>query len=448
VSASTSAPGTGTVILVDGEQADSVNFTGDPSPADIGAIPASEKGTPGGVATLAPDGTVEQPGTGGGGAVAISAPGFLGSGAQIATSRNGFYFSGSNGETAGTSTWRRTRTRHVARAALGGVKIVAANHINDNELEFGPLPTVTYRFWVEWKGELVPAYFDDGSLSKALPAGGYGIALAPVPFANGENVYVWTEAVVANLGEKMPSTHGLDSSAGEGTAAGTGVPPDPSIASPPSGGGVGTGPFVVCGINTVPALLPQILVLGDSVDERTADTNQQPGVGYIQRALHAAGLPYVTMARGGSTLYGFLTAADSRHRRAAIVGSGFTAAFVGFQRNDHRDGRTDVQIKADYLTLGNWLAEIGIPRIVMATTPPYDTAHPNATREGYRKNVNAWKLTVPGPYTYCLDSGAPVTDTDGTSWKAGMSNDTIHPTTAGHAAMQPSPADVAAAFLD
>lgn len=88
-----------------------------------------------------------------------------------------------------------------------------------------------------------------------------------------------------------------------------------------------------------------------------------------------------------------------------------THAVVGYGRNDLAAGRTDAELRADTIAIGDRLARLGIIPLLCTILPnPTSTTffkdYTNQTRPSWetaRKTHNDWRRSVPAPFAGCFD---------------------------------------------
>lgn len=226
----------------------------------------------------------------------------------------------------------------------------------------------------------------------------------------------------------------------------------------------GYGPIAVIG-TPFTARTPCVGLVGDSILYGSGDTNPN-GMGFAVRALAAANIPYISVAKPGEQASSVNTEAGFQKRMALTAAC--TAVIEEYGQNDRANGRTLAQIQADRLTLWGYYADRGIKVYATTNTPNTTSTDSWATTtnqtltssESIRTQLNDWlrdgapidatsKAAVPrGTTSNVLRAGSPghplvgyieVADTVETArnsgiWKASYTGDGTHPNATGHAA--------------
>lgn len=149
---------------------------------------------------------------------------------------------------------------------------------------------------------------------------------------------------------------------------------------------------------------PRVAVLADSIGSTgNLDTTFGPFIGFLQRALAAAGVPFVNIGASGSGVVSFMnqSAAARNLKYAAIRGIGITHCVTNWVTNDLSGTTTDNSavilsalqaLKAEMLTMGiKLIAMTCPPRTSSANTgtAPGDTANTLVGRRNFNIGLPA-----------------------------------------------------------
>jgi hypothetical protein len=192
-------------------------------------------------------------------------------------------------------------------------------------------------------------------------------------------------------------------------------------------------------------------------------------MGFAQRAVLAANLPYMNVAKPGEKATDIATTPTEFLKLRMVSTMACTKVIEGYSRNDWANSRTLAQIQADKLTIWGWFYARNIPVYAWTSIPGTTSTDSWATvgnqttvaGESVRLTLNAWirdgapidattrAAVVVGTSSNVLRIGAathPVAaywelaDTvesarDSGKWKASYTADGTHPNATGHAAM-------------
>lgn len=179
----------------------------------------------------------------------------------------------------------------------------------------------------------------------------------------------------------------------------------------------------------------------------TLDTSDTSGsMGYLQRALTAAGYGWTGFSNPGDTLQGWAT--RDYTRLSQIRNAGCSTVYAALGTNDY-PSRTLPQMQADAIQLTNDLIGLGtVKRVVWMTLFPrsastngyIDAAGQTANAQSaIRNGFNDWLRTLPSPITNIIDVGrAMETSLNSCLWvftgavATSRSIDGTHPANSGH----------------
>jgi lysophospholipase L1-like esterase len=353
----------------------------------------------------------------------------------------------------GTDTGATTLIKHRVFTLVGDVRLVYANIANG---AVNPDPITVKAGVMLPDNTILPVRFG-GAYSTVIGPGGYVIS-DPVPLP--PSVIVGTilrsrTYVSVTAGQKWPLTV-VTSNSGEGVAVGSDAAHSGTIANSFTNA---YGPLNMIGAPILSAA--SVAIIGDSIAAGQGDSSSGEGTdyGYIQRALFAANIGYVTIAKPGDKASDFLAPAVFSLRFAAVAGC--SDAIVEYGINDINNATALATIKTNAVAIWRALAARGVRAHQTTITPssrPSNTAPEvnEASRVGFNTwlrdgapvNASTGAPVDPGT-TGALragDSGHPlvsvfeVADVAETArnsglWKPGYSNDHLHPNSVGHAAL-------------
>lgn len=170
-------------------------------------------------------------------------------------------------------------------------------------------------------------------------------------------------------------------------------------------------------IGTPAAPIANVLIIGDSIPNKSLDTTTQPdwNIAYIKRAittLEAGGTSIVgvSIAQGNDTLVNLLADLQSATSvRGKLLRAGcWTHVHIDTGHNDIQNGRTAPQVNGDFGTLIA-LVRSTCPagtKISMNTLPPYTTAANSRLSAAVMDAVLAWQLSGTTGVDWLGDGGA------------------------------------------
>jgi len=187
--------------------------------------------------------------------------------------------------------------------------------------------------------------------------------------------------------------------------------------------------------------------VGDSIIQGANDGFQD--VGYATRALDAAGIPWIRVAKGGGSAYNML----GRAARARLSLAKYcTHAIVGYGTND-LNAQSAATIQGNLQTLWKLLTGFNLKVFACTVTPPTNssdawtsaTQTPNPSEAqvgatGQRSILNNYIRTTPSPLSgYFEVADAVETSRNSGKWKfPNITDDGLHPANNGHIAIIPA----------
>jgi lysophospholipase L1-like esterase len=270
---------------------------------------------------------------------------------------------------------------------------------------------------------LFPLTFNNGQLSaRILPGMTVLSDRLPRFIKPGAGATVMQVSVtVDNVGDKWPI--GMTS---RNTA------PGDVIGQVNNGGVPSYHPIAVIGDPLAPRTYGSVGLVGDSIFVGGAGADL-PDLGYGARALNAAGIPFVRMATYGAKLDTYTSLNAVSLALPSLVGVEHIITDMG--ANNMLDLlNSGLAVMQDrYLAYWKALAAGGA-KVHQATVTPYDNTSPGFV--ALKAALNDWIRTVPAPLTSCIDAALLAeTAKNSNLWKAGYTNDGLHPNEVGAAAL-------------
>jgi hypothetical protein len=398
-------------------------------------------------------------------------------GRPIVCSRpNGFTLNTGN-LSNGTDTSGNYRYMHKVLVDCSDIRLVYANYYNGVSFTAN---AITVKAAIEYPA--VAAVGNGGQTGAKLRAWFKGVrsfTLDPaawivsdpiaIDLTAGQIIYTRTYVSVASAGMVWPVD--LYTKSGNWEGATRGAPATDLVDS--SGSTIaqsteaGFGPVAIIG--TPKSGRPGVIgIVGDSISYGSGDTDPN-GMGFAQRAVLAANLPYMNVAKPGEKATDIATTPTEFLKLRMVSTMACTKVIEGYSRNDWANSRTLAQIQADKLTIWGWFYARNIPVYAWTSIPGTTSTDSWATvgnqttvaGESVRLTLNAWirdgapidattrAAVVVGTSSNVLRIGAathPVAaywelaDTvesarDSGKWKASYTADGTHPNATGHAAM-------------
>lgn len=267
-------------------------------------------------------------------------------------------------------------------------------------------------------GAFVPLFFN-GARQRVIEPGSAVILTDPSGIVlPAGRVYVRCRVVVA-AGAKWPVDLFADTTRGDGRING-----DSTLSGsiPQTSSAKGYSPLNVVG-DPVDAPHPVVALVGDSICKGGNDSD--PSRGYLQYALEGHGVGVIKEGHGSQQLVDLMNAGLPTGVLSPVSNSTHTILQYGV--NDFRNGRTDTQLRADVLTFGNWLVELGV-KPYLTTVTPDNSSGGLPTFEAGRRTHNDWRRTVPAPYLGVFDAADKAeTARNSGLWKPTYSVDGLHP---------------------
>lgn len=345
------------------------------------------------------------------------------------------------------------KTMHVVGAAAAAEDIVLAyaNHYN----EIDGQQDITVRCAVEYPLGSTPLPIFFGGKRDVVISPGADVTSDPVGIdvPAGAAVYVRTRVVVAS-GEKWPNLLTTYAPNGEGGVTGTTTTDLTTSGTVTTTNVLAYSPLAVLAVNRSlgDAGSPLVAIIGDSIASGQGETGTgNSDKGFIIRALEAANIPSVQIAKANETAQTFAGATGAPRRKRYLAGC--SHAIVEYAINDVTANRTLAQIKADLVTIWTQLSQRGVQKIFQTTITPHTTSSDsfvttanqtvgNATQEGIRTGLNDWIRSFPSPLMTGFFEIADIAETSRNSgiWKvqagpAAYTLDGTHPVTAMHILM-------------
>jgi lysophospholipase L1-like esterase len=342
-----------------------------------------------------------------------------------------------SGASNGTDTADNSRVGMYARRDTSLLRVVCPN-FNGNEGGDGLTP-ITLRASIEYPaGVFTPVYFG---------VNGRDVVVQPAAFAVSDPIGVhipaddlfWVRTyLTVSTGGAWPRGFAVvatDGSRGNGFESGS----SDTITDKTTTGTIdgqfafGYGVFVV---DSGPVDGASVAIFGDSIGSGQADSGVD-GIynsGFLVRALDAAALPWLRMTLPGEN------AGATLSKRLAWA-SACTHAIVQYGTNDYPGGSLST-IQTNLARLWTVLATQGI-KVYQTTITPRSTSTdswatvenqtPTANSDSTKNQLNDWIRTTPAPLTGYFEVADTVESARNSGvWKAGFSDDGIHPNQTGH----------------
>ncbi|WP_313640087.1 GDSL-type esterase/lipase family protein [Paenibacillus sp.] len=352
---------------------------------------------------------------------------------QAIASRGSNYSNGlSNGLTELAMSYK---VSHLAAVDATDIALAYGNYYDEGWTNANP---ITVKVALLIRGIYYPVFFN-GATSVTIGEGGTVVSDSTGIFLKkGETFYSITYVTVS-AGQKYPRGMVVYQERGEGAVAADIT----ASGSPTTYGVYAYHPLAVLGRAKTPT--PAVLLVGDSIMQGANDGFQD--VGFAARALDAAGIPWIRIAKGGGSIYNLTNRGAMQRMRLAKY---CTHAITNYGIND-LVGRTYTQMVADYQTLWSMLAEYGLKVFQCTITPHTDTTdnwatavnqtfNPSTAAVGpasHRTNVNNYIRTSPAPLAGYFDVADKVeTSRNSGLWKyPAKTDDGLHPRDNGHVDM-------------
>lgn len=398
-------------------------------------------------------------------------------GRPIVCSRpNGFTLNTGN-LSNGTDTSANYRYMHKVLIDCSDIRLVYANYYNATSFTAN---AITVKAALEYPalsaignggqtGSKLRAWFKGVRSFTLDPAAWIVSDPIPVDLTAGQIIYTRTYVSVASAGMVWPVDLYTKSSNWEGATRGA-----PATDLADSGGTTiaqsteaGFGPVAIIG--TPRSGRPGVIgIVGDSISYGSGDTDPN-GMGFVQRALLAANLPYMNVAKPGEKATDIASVPTDFFKLRMVSTMACTKVIEGYSRNDWANARTLAQVQADKLTIWGWFYARNIPVYAWTSLPGTTSTDTWATvgnqsaiaGESVRLGLNAWirdgapidattrAAVAVGTSSNVLRIGAathPVgayfetadaveSGRDSGKWKASYTGDGTHPNATGHAAL-------------
>lgn len=348
---------------------------------------------------------------------------------QAVASRGSHYC---NGLYSGAATGMSYKIRHTTLVDCSDIALVYGNYYNEGIDGVNP---ITVKVSLLVNNVYHPVYFN-GRRQTIIDAGAsmesdtVGITLK-----KGDLFYSIVYVSVETSGMKFPLGLVAYSDRGEGSATTDITESGTTTAN----GAYAYHPCAVIGRPLKPT--PSVLLVGDSIIQGANDGLQD--VGYATRALDAAGIPWIRVAKGGGSTKDFIgKAARTRLSMAKYC----THAIVGYGVND-LNTLTASAIQTNLQSIWNTLVGFNL-KVFQCTITPHtsstdawisDAQTPSPSEAqvgstGQRTILNDYIRTLPSPLIGYFDVADLVeTSRNSGKWKfPNITNDGLHPTTNGH----------------
>lgn len=359
-------------------------------------------------------------------------------GLQAIASRGSNY---SNGLYNGTELVMSFKTKHIAAVDCYDPALVFGNYHSEGQ-------DGTHTFSIKASIFIAPSYmpvFFNGKRNIAIePAAVIESDPVGVTLKKGQVFYSIVCVTMTNPGDKFPLGLPLYNERGEGQAVGDST----SSGTVTTFGQYGYHPCAVVGRVLKPT--SAVYLVGDSIMQGAND-NAPDGfqdMGFATRALDAAGIPWIRVARGAGASTNMVgRQAMTRYSLAKYC----THAIMNYGTNDLGGALSDTTVLANLTATWNALVSLGLKVYQCTITPRTystdswatvgnQTSNPNDTQfgpNGRRTLVNNAIRTTPAPLSGYFETGDAVESTwNSGKWKApNYSNDGIHPVRTGHVAM-------------
>lgn len=262
-----------------------------------------------------------------------------------------------------------------------------------------------------------------------------------VTIKKGEVFYSVVYVSMETSGMKFPQGMVVYEERGEGSA----VTDITDGGATTSAGGYAYHPCAVIGRTLKP--VASVLLVGDSIIQGANDGFQD--VGYAAKALDAAGIPWIRVAKGGGSAYNM---AGRAARTRLSLAKYCTHAIVGYGTND-LNAQSATTIQGNLQALWKLLVGYNLKVFACTVTPHTNssdswasaTQTPNPSEAqvgatGQRSILNDYIRTTPSPLTGYFDvADAVETSRNSGKWKfPNITDDGLHPTTNGHIAIIPA----------
>lgn len=361
----------------------------------------------------------------------------------------------------GSNTGMNTKRRHTLKADVTMVRLVFANVKQTGSSGLDP---ITLSCAIErTSGNYITVTFNGGNPTAVLP-NGRRIISDPVPLFLKAGSNFWTRTFVeVTAGQAYPKwalanvygswSEATSESVGETSKTNTGTI---------TGSGSGFWPAKIIAAEPI-APTPSVGVIGDSISIGSGSTSDK---GYIQNAIYDL-VPWINVGVSGEQAQSF--ASSTLSFRYALL-AGCTHIICEFGVNDLDSGRTAANLKTDLIAIWSRFA-LGGAKVFQTTITPMTTSSDSwATLAN--QTVKAWEAERVA-FNDWLRDGAPMSGTSAAAigtvgalragdaghpladywevadlvesarnsgkWNApGWTSDGTHPTTSGHAAMQPA----------
>lgn len=340
----------------------------------------------------------------------------------------------------GTTQTLSTLFTHELLRPAASIRLVFANWYNTDG---DSLPgTDPIRVSAEVRaGGILPVTFDGRDHIRIEP--GATVLSDPVPLdphggAGADRMLLSTCTVVSvGPGGRFPLGSSTDASSGEGVAAG-----DLRGRPVPTASAYGYGPWQVLA-EAPEADSALLLVVGDSNGVGFGDRRGgAEHFGWVRRRFDGR-CDVMNISVSGARLENSMTASQLALRLAQVQWSSPTTVLTALGTNDIRCGVPGVaEVRERMLNHWGVLATVA-PCLIATTVPPATTStdgwrtleaqrldHGNDTR----RIINDWLRTVPAPLDAVFDLAAAVEAEPGL-WRPGMTEDGVHPSPEGHAAI-------------
>ena len=331
----------------------------------------------------------------------------------------------------GVITQQTSRMRAIITENCTELRLVFGNYIGEGGTQTDPI-TVS----ASWDdGTTVHAITFGGASSTTIAAGGQA-ASDPVggTWTKGTVVW-WRSCVTVGAGKIFPLT-GINSFSytGEGVLAGDATAsPVSAWASASPGNGPGTSflflPFFAMGRPATAT--PSIALVGDSIQRSSQAVGEY---GLVRRALGTEwgkNYPSLNLAQAGETATTFAVPGNGA-RRNAFSQSYCTDAVCSYGVNDLYQSHSFAQLQADLLAIWTRLDRAGLrvwQTTITPVTGPFDRG---PAEEAVRTQINDWIRTSPAPLRGYFETADQVeTARNSGVWKSGLTDDGLHPSTAG-----------------
>ncbi|MDQ0873793.1 lysophospholipase L1-like esterase [Paenibacillus sp. V4I3] len=335
-------------------------------------------------------------------------------------------------------------TRHVIGCDCHDITVVYPNWHSENGGDVSGDNDIMVKFSIKSvnasnAATYFPAYFGDVQTVTIKPGATVESEPVAIDLKKGDVIEILTYVSVTTLGQKWPQGMTIYAEKGDGKASGV---DNTAGGSCPTVGVYGYTPLVIVGTPNNPGETA-IMLVGDSVISGGGDGMND--MGYAVRAINDK-YAYSMMSRGGTSADGMINQTGRNRMKLAKY---FTSAIVNFFTNDINNAVDLAQREIEVLYVCNQLYRRGIKKIAYATCTPRTTSTDSwatvgnqTTANSYfaagaskRGQANAWLRSLPAPITAVFDVSDMVENNrDSGIWKAGYTDDGIHPNVTGHIA--------------